>query len=392
MEDEVVEVQEEPVKTEAFLNYRFYLRQRPVMLGVFLVLAIVLFLMTSGLARLYRAQREALGTRWFTRGVAELNARNYDAAAKDFRAALLYSRDNYAYQLDLAEALLGQNRSGQASAYLLNLWDREPEDGLVNLELARIAKQKGQVQQAVRYYHNAVYAAWPGNQENKRLDARLELIELLLGNNERAQAESEVLALEANVGDDPALQAKVGDLFVRTLDYERAFTAYRASLKADRHNQAAMAGAGQAAFELGRYPEAYRYLQEAVAASPSDTKSAALLTTAELVLKMDPFRRQLSAAQRARIVVDAFSAAGQRLQTCGTRQGSAAAGIASLSDSLGKLKPQITELELQRKPDLVETAMDLVFNIERQTSEICGPPSGTDQALLLIAKLHEGIQ
>ena len=35
-------------------------------------------------------------------------------------------------------------KTGEASAYLLNLWDREPEDGLVNLELARIAAQQRQ--------------------------------------------------------------------------------------------------------------------------------------------------------------------------------------------------------------------------------------------------------
>jgi hypothetical protein len=34
--------------------------------------------------------------------------------------------------------------------------------------------------------------------------------------------------------------------------------------------------------------------------------------------------------------------------------------------------------------------MDLVFDIEHQTSVTCGTPSGTDMALLLIAKLHEG--
>ena len=69
--------------------------------------------------------------------------------------------DDYAYQLNLAEALIGLKRTGEASTYLVNLWDRQPEDGLVNLELARIAVQKGQTEQALRYYHNAIYAAWP---------------------------------------------------------------------------------------------------------------------------------------------------------------------------------------------------------------------------------------
>ena len=95
------------------------------------------------MSRAYHAQREALGNRWFTRGVADLNARRYDKAVADFRSALLYSRDNYHYQLDLAEALIGLVRTGEAYSYLLNLWEREPENGLVNLELARIAAQRG---------------------------------------------------------------------------------------------------------------------------------------------------------------------------------------------------------------------------------------------------------
>ena len=60
----------------------------------------------------------------------------------ELRTALLYSRDNYSYQLNLAEALLGEGRRDEASAYLVNLWEREPENGQVNLELAYIAAQK----------------------------------------------------------------------------------------------------------------------------------------------------------------------------------------------------------------------------------------------------------
>jgi predicted Zn-dependent protease len=88
-----------------------------------------------------------LGTRWFTRGVTDLNARRYDKAVADFRSALLYARDNYNYQLNLAEALIGLGRTAEAYSYLVNLWEREPENGLVNLALARIAAQRGQTEQ-----------------------------------------------------------------------------------------------------------------------------------------------------------------------------------------------------------------------------------------------------
>ena len=47
----MLEEQEDPVKSERLVKYGLWLRQRPVMLGLFLVLAIILFLITSGLAR-----------------------------------------------------------------------------------------------------------------------------------------------------------------------------------------------------------------------------------------------------------------------------------------------------------------------------------------------------
>ena len=85
------------------------------------------------------------------------------------------------------------------TSYLINLWEREPENGHVNLELARIAAQKGETEQALRYYNNAIYATWPGDQEVERRDTRLELIEFLLSINAKAQAQSELIALAANL-------------------------------------------------------------------------------------------------------------------------------------------------------------------------------------------------
>jgi tetratricopeptide (TPR) repeat protein len=185
---------------EKWDELRRYMRQQPVMLALLAVLAVIFFLAVTGMSRTYHAQREFLGDRWFTRGVADLSAQHYESAVMEFRSALLYSRDNYAYQLNLAAALIGLKRTGEASTYLVNLWDRQSENGVVNLELARIAVQKGQSEQAFRYYHNAIYATWPDDQEGKRRDARLELIEFLLSTNARAQAESELIALAENGG------------------------------------------------------------------------------------------------------------------------------------------------------------------------------------------------
>lgn len=382
---------------EKILSYRQYLQQRPVMLALLTGFTLLFILGVTGLSRAYRAQRQALGNRWFARGVADLNAKNFDAAVNEFRAALLYARDDYNYQLNLAEALIGSHQTGQASAYLLNLWDREPENGQVNLELARIAAQKGQTTDAVRYFNDAVYAAWPPGQETQRREARLELIGFLLRTNAKPQAQAELIALAANVGDDPAEQARIGDLFVRAGDYQSALEAYRQSLKYDRHDAATLKGAGDAAFELGQYSVAEHYLEMAAAEDPKDTQAAERLKTAQMVVRMDPFRDEISSEERNRIIVEAFTTAGERLSHCqvpnnagALSAGSPPVAQANVSVQWAALKSRVTERELRRDPELGQTAMDLVFRIERETSAACGMPSGADLALLLIAKEHEG--
>jgi hypothetical protein len=107
---------------------------------------------------------------------------------------------------------------------------------------------------------------------------------------------------------------------------------------------------------------------------------------------MDPFQHQISAAQRSQLVVAAFETAGERLKACSRPSGPAApAWQQELADSWAKMESRISVQGLQRDQDLAEKAMELAFNIERQTSAICGTPAGPDLALLLISKLHEGI-
>ncbi len=378
-------------KKPRWLDLSFYLKRDPLNVVLLIGLTVVFFLAVTGLSRIYHLQQESLANRWSARGVADLDARRFNSAVANFHSALLYSRDNYAYRLNLAEALLGLKRTDEAHAYLINLLGRQPENGLVNLELARIAAEKGETEQALRYYHNAIYSTWPGNQEIERRNSRLELIEFLLRIHARTQAQSELIALAENMGDDTSQQARLGQLFVQAQDYEHALAAYRLSLKSDSRNQPALAGAGLAAFELGRYPMAQRYLQAAVTASPGDAESATRLKTTKLVLRMDFYRQRISIAERNRIAVKAFAVAGQRLNSCQIRDGAiaSAAQLRTLAQAWAKLKPQITESHLRQDPDLIHETMELVFNIERQTSGVCAATSEADTALLLISKLHE---
>lgn len=365
-----------------------YLALQPVTLALLSALAILSFLLVTGLSRIYHGQQHSLAADWYARGTVDLEATRFAPAVSEFRTALRYSPDDYSYQLSLAEALLGLKRTPEAHAYLITLWERQPENGMVNLLLARIAATNENTDEALRFYHNAIYATW--DDEARRANTRLELIEYLLRVNSKTQAQSELLALAANLRDHPDQQTRLGQLFLEAQDDEHALAAFRVSLKSPHRSQADAAGAGAAAFKLGRYPPAQRYLQEAVTANPNDTESAATLKMTELVLQMDPFRRQVSAAQRDRIVVQAFKVAGARLTACAAHGSASPEPLQPLVEKWAKLKPQITQRRLQENPDLAEMAMDLVFSAEHQTSGWCAAPTELDSALLLVAKLHEG--
>jgi tetratricopeptide (TPR) repeat protein len=132
------------------------------------LLAVVSFSLVTGLSGIYHRQQAFLGERWYRRGLADLEAGHADSAVTAFHSALRYSRDDFAYQLSLAQALAALNRQGEAEAYLLSLWEREPEDGTVSLDLGRIFAQEGAIEPALRYYHNAIYAAWPDHPDQRR--------------------------------------------------------------------------------------------------------------------------------------------------------------------------------------------------------------------------------
>jgi len=374
-------------------SLKWYSAREPIVILLLSALAAVSFLAVAGLSRTYHAQQDAIADKSYGHGIADLKAGLPDRAIVEFREALFYSRDNSQYQLSLAEALAARHRTDEAYAYLINLWQREPDNGTVNLELARVFAAKSESAEAIRYYHNAVYAVWAADPEDQRRAVRLEFIDFLLASGSQAQAQSELIALAASLPDDASLHARVGNLFAEARDYEHALAEFRQSLKLDRRNAAAMAGAGRAAFELGRYTQAQRYLESAVSANSNDSTSRSLLRTATLVLQMDPFRRQISAPQRNQIVIDAFATAGERLRVCGSKGGSTSSEPSDrnfLNARWAEMKPLVNTRSFRRNPDLADAAMDLVFSIEQQTASTCAAPRGKDLALLLISHLREG--
>ncbi|MGZ4812264.1 MAG: tetratricopeptide repeat protein [Terriglobales bacterium] len=359
------------------------------------MVAIALWVLTTVITRAYAVRQQQLAREWFQRGQADVREGRLDDAVREQQTALYYSHDNFEYRLRLAEALVAEVRTRQGQAYLLALWEEEPGNGMVNLELARLAVQANEVQAALRYFHGAVYGLWQDDPAGNRRAARIELVRFLLGHALAQQAQAELIGVAAGLPPrDVPLMLQVAGLMTQAGDPRRALAEYRDVLALEPDNPDALAGAGKAAFVLQMFPEAGEYLRRAARHS-QDPQIATELQQAELVLQMDPYEPRLPAAERERRIRSAFAQAGTRLQQCASRhsidldQRPANNPLATDYANWTALQRSVTASNFRRNPEQGDSAMDLVFQIERNTAQACGPGPSADQALMMIAQRHE---
>ena len=375
-------------------------RSAPVILVLLTLAAATGFAAVSHLVARYTANQQARGRKLYELGLADAKAARYDDAIAAFRAALTCDPTNSQYQLSLARALRDSNdprRLDEAESYLLALWQRAPQDAAVNLALARVAAHRGSIEDATRYYHNAMYGVWTSDSDANRNKARLELIQFLLSKNARAQADSELIALSAALPADPAAHLQAAQLFELAQDFSGAQAQYEEVLRVDPNNSAALAGAGETAYRSGNYIVAERYLRLAVNADPNDANSRQLLASTNMVLAANPFHSHISDAERNRRITAAFSQAEDRLTQCAEKlhvdlkvaANLPASALPALQGRWLLAKPELALLRSPAETDLPDAIMDVVFQIEQQTAATCGPPQGLDLALLLISRKRE---
>lgn len=369
------------------------------MLGLSVVGLAVLFAITGFAVSLYHAKYEALGLEWHTRGEADLKAGKALKAVVDFRTALVYARDSEVDQLDLARGLMAANRTDEAKAYLASLWDRNPGDAVVNLELGRLAASRHNTDEALRYYHYAMYGDWGSRDPAEaRRTARLELYQYLIKENQRPLAEAELVAMAALLPPDPALYIQVGGLFQGLGDYSRAANEFEGAVRFGG-GETALAGAGEAEYALGDYRQARHYLERALREKPDDARLSKMLDEADQVLNADPYEPGLGPEEQSRRVIQAFQQALTRLGECGvlvskTVQPGAAAPTtsapATLADEARALQAKVSPVALRRNPDLITGIMSFVFRVEQLPTSECGPADPLDRALAAIAQEHGG--
>jgi tetratricopeptide (TPR) repeat protein len=378
------------VETDEFSSARrrLMLRDAVTFLGLTLLTA-VLFAVTLFLFRSFAAHRAELAQRWSERGRIAIAQGKPDQAVVALRTALSYAPDDRSSELLLAQALGDAGHLDEAYNYFLGLRETEPGDGFINLRMARLAAQKRDTQAAVNYYRAAIYGTWEGDGTIRRREVRLELARYLIAHHDNDSARSELLIAGGNNPNDVGVALILADLLQQAGYRQDALSYYQKVLALEPKNETALAAAGRMEYEDGNFEDAHRLLEEAVREqgdAPADI--ATMIENSARIVSLSPAEK-LSAGERVERILRARELAKRRFDGC-IAQVSTASGFASPLQSLGARWAN-ADAKLSREALLEETTaqdatMQLIFDTEVQTNQICGAPSGDDALLLLLAK------
>ena len=229
------------------------------------VLTALLAVLTNYLYQSYASHQVELANRWLERGQQAMRDGKPQAAIDALSSALAYAPGQRTIQIQLAEALASAGRLQEASVYFNALLETQQGDGLINLQLARIAARQGNESQAIEDYQRAIYGSWEGDGYVRRRSVRLELINYLISKQRLDQARNELLVASGNAPDDDiTVQLDIARTMEQAQDPSDALNLYKKILRHHASLREALEGAGRTAFQLGRYLEAKRYLAHAL--------------------------------------------------------------------------------------------------------------------------------
>ena len=213
---------------------------------------------------------------------------------------------------------------------------------------------------------------------------RREFIRLLLQQGQRARALSQALVYAAELSDAPERQLEAARLLLDVGDPRRALDRYTAVLASQPRNLDALSGAGEAAFALGEYARARRFL---TLAQPDDQRLVAIRRVADLVLSANPLAPRLGRAERERRLQAILQHASDRLAACAA----VTTEFATLTSELAGMRspPRATSHGVaDREPDgRYEDGIELAVRAERMTSA-CGPADEWGRAVVIIARIR----
>jgi tetratricopeptide (TPR) repeat protein len=352
---------------------------------------VVLFAITLFLFRSFSAHRADLGQRWSARGVEALGAGKPAEAIVALRTALTYAPGTPKYEQLLAQALGEAGHTDESTQYFMGLWDAEPGNGFINLQLARLAARRNDRPAAVNFYRASIYGTWEGDGAARRPEVRLELARYLLANRDFPSARMELLIAGGNAPDDFARDMAIGQLLEQAQDPEDAWIYYQHAAAARPGDPSALDAVEPNADEVTMADSAARILE----LLPSPTLPARV-RVARILAAQEIAKKRLAACS-AQFSTSSLPSALTALNTRWTAPDGGASGAARLdakntAKTAAKTTAKTTATALLSDPAEQESAMQLVYDTEIQTSKSCGTPTGDDALLLHLATSPASIQ
>jgi tetratricopeptide (TPR) repeat protein len=361
----------------------------------------LLFAVTLFLFKSFSAHRAQIALDSGEAGRVALAQGRPAEAIADLRTALSYAPNERGYELLLAQALGEDGRREEATNYFLNLWEQQPGDGFINLQLARLARQRKQMADAVNYYRASIFGSWTGDGVVHRRDVRLELANYLIEEKEFGLARTELLIAVSNAPPIPELSLALGESLLRAGDEADALKQDEKAFAEKPDYALAYERAGRLAYRMGDYVDARTWLEKALRESAGALDNAAdpegdtttLLKNSERLLVLDP-TRAATRAERVTRTLDDRAIARKRLDAC-VRQAASANTGAQAFDSLGALaalsarwtaaSADSSRDALMRNDADLDLVRGLIGDTEDLTAQLCGAPKGDDALLLLLS-------
>ena len=354
--------------------------------------SMALFAVTLFLFRSFEGHRQELAVQWAARGRAALAQGRPEDAVAALRTALSYAPDTRADQFLLAQALADAGRTEEATNYFLTLWDATPGDGFINLQLARLARKKGEDKEAADYYRASIFGSWEQDGAARRREVRLELVDFLISLRQFAEARNELFTVSGNAPDDGPLRLLVGEKLEAAEDPADALSFYQKAVVADPRNEQALERAGRLAYELGDYARAEDLLQRALAMDEGAAGRPELNTLAGDARRMQELTltRDQPAGQRADHILAASTLAQARLKSCAAQAATSLEGAGTVAALNAEWKTatgngRANRRTLLENADAQDAWTQLIFRTEQQTAKVCGAPAGDDALLLRLA-------
>ena len=344
----------------------------------------VLWSLDVFLARTEQDAVQAEAARMYDQGKAALQSGNAAEAVDDLRRASSLVRDNRAYQLDYAQALISAGKLDEADTNLKTLLQADPNNGQANLLAARLMVKQGKAADAESHYHRAIYGSWPENAPKHRLQVRMELANFLVSRGEQQELLAELLALDNESQASVPMRKQIAHLYLVAGSPGRAAGVYRDLVRRDPDDAASYVGLGEVEMAQGDYHSALSAFLDASRRNSDDPTVQNAIERCNAVIALDPTPRRLSSAEKFARSTQILKLARDALDRC---LGNHAAGnvddMRKMVDASDKMLAEKTPAHVTN--ELSEARLTFAEQLWQARVKACGPnTSDQEEALSLI--------